>query len=64
MNQVEAVAKTIGERSVEVQVLQAGSSVAEILPMGFTLYRFAVAGREIVYSPPLTELIDRPTRGG
>lgn len=43
----------------------AGGSHAAIVPaLGCNCISWQVAGREMLYSPPMTELAERPTRGG
>lgn len=41
-----------------------GGAVAKVWPTGFNLIHWAVGGRELIYTPPLNELVERPTRGG
>ncbi|MFO0807496.1 MAG: aldose 1-epimerase [Gemmataceae bacterium] len=48
----------------DAYTLTAGDAVAKVWPTGFSLIHWSVGGREIVYCPPLDELVERPTRGG
>jgi aldose 1-epimerase len=57
--------RVVAGREQPVIKLTAGDATAEVLRgMGCNCVRWQIAGRDILYAPPLDELAERPTRGG
>ena len=60
------IRRKVGQQELDVIVLTAGDAVAEIWPaLGGNCVRWATGGTgEVLCSPPMEELVGRPTRGG
>jgi aldose 1-epimerase len=57
--------RTVAGREQSVVTLTAGGASTDVLRgMGCNCVRWQIAGRDMLYSPPLDELAERPTRGG
>ncbi len=57
--------RLVAGREQTVVTLTAGDASAEVLRgMGCNCVRWQIAGRDMLYAPPLDELAGRPTRGG
>ena len=61
----EESSRVIAGKEQPVITLNAGDATAEVLRgMGCNCVRWRIAGRDVLYAPPLDELAARPTRGG
>jgi aldose 1-epimerase len=57
--------RVIAGKDESVIALTADDAMAELLPgLGCNCIRWQVGSRDLLYSPPLDELAERPTRGG
>jgi aldose 1-epimerase len=61
----EETSRTVAGKVQAVITLTAGDATVEVLRgLGCNCVRWQIAGRDMLYSPPLDELAGRPTRGG